>query len=706
MLPKKISKLFLSAAFILYLTPSFGVELTPLKPSTTQEITAIEILEKLKIYHFNRISVDDALSEQLFDAYLDSLDPNRSYFVQQDIAEFSKYRLTFDDMLKRGDLSAAFDIFNRYQQRFVSREEKKIALLDQPENFDFSRDELLQIDRSEAEWMDNEQSLEDLWRRNVKYQLLSLKLAGKSLEKASQQLQKRFKNNLERSIQISAEDVFQLFMNSLTSLYDPHTSYFSPRTSENFNISMSLSLEGIGAVLNREDEFTKVSSIVKGGPADKQGELQTSDRIVSVAQGQEGEFVDVVGWRLDEVVDLIRGPKDSVVKLEVIPSGQDETQRKTIAITRNKVKLEDQSSKKKVIELVDNGGVSRKYGVVQIPAFYIDFEALRNGDPEYKSTTRDVQNLINQLLTEDQVEGIIIDLRGNGGGSLQEANALTGLFIEAGPTVQIRRSSNRVIRQGKPVPSAYYDGPLVVIIDRLSASASEIFAGAIQDYKRGIIVGEQSFGKGTVQSLAELESGQIKMTESKFYRISGESTQHRGVVPDIHFPDNYNHDDVGESALEKALPWDTINPVRHPVYGVDMAMIKAADIKHNARIVGHPDFDFVKQRYAIMQERAQREFIPLKEDKLKAQRENDRKALRDIENVRRAAKGEELLPEDEPEQDDESSDAVAATESTQENSDDQNDTEQPEKADFVVEEAAHILQDAFLKISSQLAVKE
>jgi len=702
MLPKNLLNIFASAALSLAILPASAVEPTPLKPTTTQEITAIEILEKLKIYHFNTIAVDDSLSEQLFEEYLDSLDPNRSYFSQQDIAEFSKYRLKFDDMLKRGDLSAAFEIFNRYQARYVSREEKKIALLDHPETFNFSVDEQLTIDRSEADWMDSEAQFEDLWRRNVKYQLLSLKLAGKTVEEASEQLQKRFKNNLDRSLQIVDEDVFQLFMNSLTSLYDPHTSYFSPRTSENFNISMSLSLEGIGAVLQREDEFTKVSRIVKGGPADKQGDLQASDRIVSVAQGDDGEFVDVVGWRLDEVVDLIRGPKDSVVKLEVIPSGEADTNRKTIAITRNKVKLEDQSSQKKVVELVDTSGVSRKYGVVQIPAFYIDFEALRNGDPEYKSTTRDVQNLIDELLAEDKVEGIIIDLRGNGGGSLQEANALTGLFIEAGPTVQIRRSSNRVIRQGKPVRSAYYDGPLVVVIDRLSASASEIFAGAIQDYKRGIIVGEQSFGKGTVQSLAPLESGQIKLTESKFYRISGESTQHRGVLPDIHFPDNFNHEDVGESALDKALPWDTITPVRHPYYGVDSAMIKVAQQKHDLRIVGHPDFEFIKQRYAIMQERANREFIPLNEEKLKEQRDTDRKVLRDLENTRRAAKGEELLPE-EDETDDEAEETTLAENANESDNDVE---EEQQKPDFVLQEAAHILQDAFLNIHSQLAVKE
>lgn len=672
-----------------------AMEYTPLEPTTTQEITTIEILEKLRMMHFSSIPIDDELSSNLFDGYLKALDPNRSYLSQQDVAEFTEYRFKFDNMLKRGNLDAAFAMFNRYQQRYIDRVEKNIELLGNLENFTFDSEEELVIDRSDMPWLETEQEFDDLWRRTLKYQLLSLKLAGKSLEDSAAQLLRRNKNNLDRSLQIANEDVYQLFVNSLTSLYDPHTSYFSPRTSENFNISMRLSLEGIGAVLQREDEYTKVVRIVKGGPADKQGELKAADRIVGVAQGADGEFEDVIGWRLDEVVDLVRGPKDSIVKLEVIPSDSDEGAREVITITRNKVKLEDQDAQKKVVETVDANGDIVKVGVIQIPAFYIDFEALRNGDPEYKSTTRDVQNLLNEMLEQDNIEGLIIDLRGNGGGSLQEANALTGLFIEAGPTVQIRKASNRVLRQGKPIPTPFYDGPLVVMIDRLSASASEIFAGAIQDYKRGIIVGEQSFGKGTVQSLAPLESGQLKLTESKFYRISGESTQHRGVIPDIHFPVSLDHDKVGESALDAALPWDTIRPVRHYTYQIDEATIEAARIAHDQRIAADPDFVFVEKRFDAMKARAERKTLPLNEEKLKALRESDRQVMRDLENERRKAKGEALLSEEEIEE------MVAAETEPATPPSEEEEAEQP--ADFYLEEAARIMGDAFFKGAPQLA---
>jgi len=673
-----------------------AMEYTPLAPTTTHEITTIEVLEKLQVMHFSSVAIDDDLSSKLFDEYLSSLDPNRAYLSQQDIAEFSSYRFKLDNLLKRGNLDAAFALFNRYQQRYIERVEKNIKLLEDPSNFDFTLDEQLVIDRSELPWLETEQEFDDLWRRTLKYQLLSLKLAGKTLEESTEQLVKRNKNNLDRSIQIVADDVFQLFVNSLTSQYDPHTSYFSPRTTENFNISMSLSLEGIGAVLQREDEFTKIVRIVKGGPADKQGELNAADRIVSVAQGSDGEFVDVVGWRLDEVVDLIRGPKDSVVKLEVIPADSDEGARNIVTITRNKVKLEDQSAQKKVVETVDANGDIVKVGVIQIPAFYIDFEALRNGDPEYKSTTRDVQNLLNELIEKDNIEGLIVDLRGNGGGSLQEANALTGLFIEAGPTVQIRKASNRVLRQGKRIPTDFYDGPLVVMIDRLSASASEIFAGAIQDYKRGIIVGEQSFGKGTVQSLAPLEAGQLKLTESKFYRVSGESTQHRGVIPDIHYPVSLDHSKVGESALDAALPWDTIHPVRHYTYNLDEKAVAAARIAHDKRIENDPDFVFVEKRYQEMVQRAERKTLPLNLEKLKALREADRQKLRDLENERRKAKGEELLSEEEIQE------MVAAeVEPPAPATDEEEDAEEP--TDFYLEEAARIMSDAFFKTKQQLA---
>lgn len=612
-----------------------------LAPTTTQEITTLEILEKLRIYHFASVPMDDSLSSELFDAYLESLDPSRMYFSQQDLAEFAKHRYKFDDQLKKGDLQAAFDIFNRYRSHSVKRLERLIAgLPEMVQNMDFEVDEKLYLDRSESPWPETEREFDRLWAKRLKYEALSLKLAGKELKDIETTLVKRYQNLLDRTEQINAEDAYGLFINSLTQLYDPHTSYYSPRASENFNISMRLSLEGIGAVLQRQDEFTQVVRLVTAGPADKQGDLKPSDRITGVGQDESGEIVDVVGWRLDEVVELIRGPKGSTVRLQVIPANAgDDSQRKTITIVRNKVKLEDQSAQKEVIDVVGENGEAYKVGVIDVPAFYIDFEALRRGDPEYKSTTRDVRRLLKELVEEDHVNGIVMDLRNNGGGSLQEATALTGLFIESGPTVQIRKSNNRVFRHGKPITTQYYDGPLVVMINRLSASASEIFAGAIQDYGRGIIVGEQSFGKGTVQSLTPLEAGQLKLTESKFYRISGESTQHRGVVPDIAFPQAYDHENIGESSLDEALPWDSIAAVRHALYGSSDALIDLLQERHDYRVQNDPDFNYMRDYFALTQANGDRESVPLKESALKALRESDKNAFRELENLRRERKG-------------------------------------------------------------------
>ena len=422
------------------------------------------------------------------------------------------------------------------------------------------------LDVENLQWAKNQAELDDRWRKQLKNQVLSLKLADKPENEIVPTLQKRYTSQLKSVKQYNSQDVFQIYANALTELYDPHTNYLSPRSTENFNINMSLSLEGIGAVLQMDDEYTKVSSLVAKGPADKQGDLQPADRIVAVGQGVDGPLEDVIGWRLDEVVELIRGPKDTTVRLEVIPAkSKSADERKIITIVRNKVKLEEQSAQKKVIEIPEGNKVI-KVGVIDIPAFYIDFDAMRRGDKDYKSTTRDVKNLLQELEAEG-VDGIIVDLRNNGGGSLQEANELTGLFIEYGPTVQIRHSSRRVWRDGKRLKGPYYEGPLVVLVNRLSASASEIFAGAMQDYQRGIIVGDRSFGKGTVQTLIPLTEGQLKITESKFYRISGESTQHRGVVPDVEFPSIYDTEEIGESALDHALNWDQISPIRHSNYG-------------------------------------------------------------------------------------------------------------------------------------------
>ena len=661
-----------------------------------QSKTAIEVVARLESQHFRRQILNDELSSELFDSYLRALDPARLFLLQSDIDSFESYRLKLDDTLHKGDLDPAFAMFRRYQQRVDERMGKVLALLkDESTLFDFSGDDALELDREKAPWPKSMAEADQLWRLRIKGAALGLHLAGKERKEIVKLLDRRHRNQLNRVRQYSGDDVFQIYMNAITALYDPHTNYFSPRTSENFNINMSLKLEGIGAVLQAEDEFTVVSRLVPAGPAAKQGELKPADRIVGVAQGN-GAFEDVIGWRLDDVVDLIRGKKGSVVRLEVIPAkaSSDDAERRVIAITRNEVKLEEQSAQKRMLELNQNGRTV-KLGVIDIPTFYIDFDAKRSGDPDFRSTTRDVKRLLDELLA-DGADGIIIDLRDNGGGSLDEVNTLVGLFIDSGPTVQIKHSSTRVFRDGKPRSSPYYDGPLVVMINRLSASASEIFAGAIQDYQRGLVVGSQSFGKGTVQSLIPLGSGdtsygELKLTESKFYRISGESTQHRGVVPDIAFPEIYDTTEVGESALEHALPWDRITPVRHRVYFDLPAVLPKLEQAHESRIRKDPDFVYLNEERALIEVARKQKLLSLNEAKRRKELDESRAQRLQIENQRRVAKGQEPLTalDDEDAID---GDPTAEPKSAEPNSDDE--AAADKAPDPLLTETGHILIDA------------
>ena len=502
-----------------------------LTPTASQSDTLKELVEVIEERHYASRRYDDILSAQHFVAYIDALDPQRMFFDSADIAEFSKWRLELDNAGRSGDLTPAFSMFDRYHQKLRQRLESILGSL--PETlaqFDYSVEEYLVIDHSTIPWAEDKSELDDRWRKRLKNQALSLIMADKAPEDIPKTLERRYQNQLNRLDQYNAQDVFQIYANTLAEQYDPHTNYFSPRRAENFDINMSLSFEGIGAILQIDDEYAKVSRLVPAGPADKQGDLRPSDLIIGVGQGENGPIEDVVGWRLDEIVDLIRGPRNTTVRLEVIPGKGKTDQRRLVPIQRNEVKLEEQAAQKKVIEVEDEKQNTHRIGVIDIPAFYIDFEAYRRGDKNYRSTTRDVNRLIDELVAEG-VEGLVIDLRDNGGGSLQEANQLTGLFIEYGPTVQIRSAESRVWRDGKRRRSNYYEGPLAVMINRLSASASEIFAGAIQDYGRGIVVGEQSFGKGTVQSLVPLQEGQLKITESKFtaYPVTALSTE--GLFP-------------------------------------------------------------------------------------------------------------------------------------------------------------------------------
>jgi carboxyl-terminal processing protease len=712
---KAIIRLALPAALLGVLSlPSWAL----IEYSDSQRETIVEMIERLEERHYSKLEYDDTLSSQHLDSYIDSLDRGKMFFTAADLAEFEQYRTVMDEQLAEGKLDAGFDIFNRFQQRLQARLESLLTNL--PEAvaaMDFTIDESYPLDVEEREWAKSEAELDDRWRKTLKNQVLGLKLADKDADEIVPTLEKRYKNQLKRVRQYNNQDVFQIYANSLTELYDPHTNYLSPRRSENFNINMSLSLEGIGAVLQLEDEYTKVARLVAKGPADKQGELHPSDRIVGVGQGEDGELEDVIGWRLDEVVELIRGPKDSIVRLEVIPAKAKSTdQRKVITIVRNKVKLEEQSAQKKVLEIPDGDKII-KVGVIDIPAFYIDFDAMRRGDKEYKSTTRDVKKLL-QELQDEGVEGIVIDLRNNGGGSLQEANELTGLFIEYGPTVQIRHSSRRVWRDGKRLKSPYYEGPLVVLINRLSASASEIFAGAIQDYQRGIIVGDRSFGKGTVQTLIPLTEGQLKITESKFYRISGGSTQHKGVMPDVAFPTIYDTEEIGESALDHALNWDQINQVRHHQYNDLSTVLPHVTTLFQERSEHNPDFIYLEDQIDLAQQTRAIKELPLNEEVRIALRDSQEEKALNIENKLRLATGEELLTsldddEEEVDEDAEASDTDSEAEADADADSDpdaavasaeEEEDEEEEAKDVLLTEAGSVLVDALLLKQQRYAV--
>jgi carboxyl-terminal processing protease len=696
LLLSKLPSRFATLALV-FASACVAINVQALTAESSHEKAISEIIKQLESRHYVKLDVNDDFSEKLLDAYLTDLDPNRQHFLQSDIDDFQKYRDQLDNQLKDGKLSAGFIIFDRYLERITTQLEKTIAEMPKlVKGFDFKKDEVIVLERSESPWPKSRKAADEIWHKQVKNRVLSLKLADKDDDEIIELLTKRFKNQLKRLNQIEAEDVFQSYANAVGSLYDPHTDYFSPRGSENFQINMSLKLEGIGAVLQMEDDYTKIVRLVAAGPADKQGELHPSDRIVGVAEGEKGEMQDVIGWRLDDVVDLIRGPAGSIVRLEVIPAvAQSEEERTEIVIERNEVKLEEQSAKGEIIELTDENKETRKIGVIDVPAFYLDFEAFRMGDLNYRSTTRDVSEILEDLLNKG-AEGIVIDLRNNGGGSLAEANALVGLFIESGPTVQIRHSSARVIREGKRRSSPYYSGPLGVLINRMSASASEIFAGAIQDYQRGIVLGTQSFGKGTVQSVNPLSHGQLKLTESKFYRVSGDSTQNRGVIPDIAFPPIYDKDEIGESILDNAMTWDRIASARHNYYFDLKSALPKLQSKHDKRIAKDPEFIFLQEQISLIEELRNRKTLSLNMETRKTERE-EQKALRlAMENRRRIAKGEEPL--EKLEEDEEKSDELAMAEDGVEqevNNDETADEDKEDKdPDPMAVEASHILVDA------------
>ena len=658
-----------------------------LKPDRNQVIASLNVVELLRRHHYNKPPLDDARSAKIYDSYIKLLDPARSYFTADDIAEFEPWRLQFDDFLKEGQLEPGFTIYQRHLERLIQRIEYALSLLENIDSLDFTIDEELEIDRETASWARDRAELDDLWRKRVKDEVLRLKIAGKEPAAIQELLTKRYRNQLTRLNQTRSEDIFQAYINAFAQTYDPHTSYLSPDNAENFDINMSLSLEGIGAVLQSDNEMVKIVRLVPAGPAEKSKQLVPADRIVGVAQGND-EMVDVIGWRLDEVVKLIRGPKGSKVRLEIIPASNapnDQTSR-IVTLTREAVKLEEQAAKKSVLNL-EHEGRSYKLGVIEIPAFYLDFKAYRAGDPNYKSTTRDVKKLLTEL-KQEKVDGVVIDLRNNGGGSLQEATELTGLFIEQGPTVLVRNSDGRVDVLADENPGAYYTGPMAVLVNRLSASASEIFAGAMQDYHRALIIGVQTFGKGTVQSIQPLNHGELKLTLAKFYRVSGQSTQHQGVVPDISYPSEVDTDEIGESALPEAMPWDRIHPAIRPESDPFKPFLADLKARHDARAAQNPDFVFTRERLQLSQELMKETRVSLNEAKRRSQQAAIEARQLKLENARRLARGEEPLKKIKTE------DEEPATPHTA-------DKPKPEE-DAYLAETGHILLD-YLTLESRVA---
>ena len=563
---------------------------TPLKIHSEQ---CIKIISALEQYHYLGKKLDNAMSAVIFDRYIKSLDPSRQLLTQEDMNRISQYKYRFDRDLKKGNLTPAYEIFNLYLSKSVLRLEYLLSLVKTWEkDMDFSTDDVIIIDNEIRPFQKTPEDLYLLWKNELKNHIITMKLDNQENDKISESLEKIYTNRLKRLSQTNTKDVFQIFMNSVTTSFDPHTQYFAPRVSEDFDIHMSLSLEGIGAVLQNEYEYTKVVRLIPKGPADKSHLLMPGDKIIAVGQGKDGELKDTIGERIDDVVKLIRGPKNTYVRLKIIPAKKADSTT-TISIKRDKVKLEEQSAQKKVVTITQ-GNETFKIGIIEIPNFYIDFAAYHRGEKDYKSTTKDVQEILFEL-KEEKVDGIIVDLRDNGGGSLKESNDLTGLFLKSGPTVQIK-TKRRISRLYDEDPSIEYTGPLVVLINRMSASASEIFAGAIRDYNRGLIVGTKSFGKGTVQELKPLGDGKLKLTSAKFYRVSGESTQHLGVVPDLKYPQIYKIKHTGESSLDGALLWDTIRKTRYNAYRSLEPVYASILEKYQERVKHAPGMIYLKKR--------------------------------------------------------------------------------------------------------------
>jgi carboxyl-terminal processing protease len=620
-----------------------------LSPTERQRRVSKLVSNVIERSHYRQSPINDPVSSLVLDRFIEQLDSSRSYFLAGDLAEFERYRYQLDDAVVNGSLEPVFAIFNRFQSRNRERVAHALELLKTEP--DFTVDETFEFDREKSPWAKTPAELNEIWRKRVKNDALSLMLTEKNWTETKDILHKRYERVLKRTEQVTSDDIFEVFMNAFAHVFDPHSSYFSPRNSEEYRIQMSLSYEGIGASLQLVDDYVTVLNILPGGPAAASGQLNANDRIISVGEGKNGKPVDVIGWRLDDVVQLIRGKVGTTVHLQILPAGATPgSPEKKLELVRNKVTLEAQASQKQERKL-KRGDKELTVGIINVPSFYQDFEAKAANEKDYRSTTRDVAKLIEEL-KKNKMDALIMDLRGNGGGHLTEATALSGLFIPSGPIVQLRETGGRVEVLDDPEPTVAWDGPLIVLVDRFSASASEIFAGAIQDYNRGLIVGQQTYGKGSVQNLYPLDRyalgpdpgfGQLTVTIGKYYRVTGESTQHRGVQPDISMPTAISTEEVGESTRESALPWDRIRPVDFGKAEQMKQTVSLLQQAHDQRIAQDADFRTLIADLDSFEKIRTQKILSLNLKTRMAEREQQEQARLVRENTRRTAHGEQAV---------------------------------------------------------------
>ena len=620
----KILILFLFCTFVI------AEDYKNIELSESKKKLSNEIFKKLEKEHYIKKINKEEFNEKYINAIFDRLDKNKNYFTKNEVSEFIKESKKDNENIF--DILLAYEIINLYFKKLTEFSELQIAMIEQDE-FNFKTKEYLDIFYEDNEWLSDFSEIQNLWRLETKNDLLIAKISDSSSQDYKKDLVKRYKNRIRRITQQKEEDIFSLAINILTNQFDPHSSYLSPRSAEDFDVNMSLKLSGIGALLGVEDDYTKIINLVPGGPAEKSGKINPEDRISKIRQKNSEKFVDVVGWRIDEVVDLIRGEAGTEVEIEFISFKEDLDSRKIVTLKREEIKLEDRAAKSEILDFNKS-----KIGIIDLPSFYIDFDEYQKRNKDYRSSSKDIKNILNNF-NDLEVDAVILDLRNNGGGALIEANKIIGLFVSSGPTVQVKQSKGYIQPYGDTRAVQIWKKPVLVLVNRYSASASEIVAGAIQDYRRGIVVGQRTFGKGTVQSLENLTEGQLKVTESKYYRINGMSTQNRGVIPDIELPATWDIDSVGESSYPTALEWDQIRPYRHRKFEMSPDVIENVLSQHEIRLIDEPNLNYLKQVRKRYDLNKNKKVLSLDIEERKIQKDLRKIWLLNIENQRRSAIG-------------------------------------------------------------------